>query len=211
MLISSAPALDTSLFIHGELTRQITLHFVPGFYFEILGKKFDLELVDIPVPIPKSTKAWDFDPVAVHFPLPRIEAKPNPIDLGTIPVGQATSILVTTFDTGEPKLVIDASTDLLAIDTKHVVIPGGSSDAIRASITPKDPGPIDTTLILESNDPLNPKLSIRVTANAGNTGDPSADPNTEAAGGCGCRTAPQTSPFAWLLPLGLAMFLRRKR
>lgn len=212
VLMSSAPALDTSLFIHGELTRQMTLHFIPGFYFEILGKKFDLELVDLPVPIPKSTKPWDFDPVSVHFPLPRIEARPNPIDLGTIPVGEPTSVLVTAFDTGEAKLVIDASspTDLLTIETKRVVIPGGSSDAIRASVTPREPGPIDTTLILESNDPLAPKLTIRVTANGGG-GASLDDPGTEAGGGCGCRTSASSPNAAFLLPLALAALATRRR
>jgi MYXO-CTERM domain-containing protein len=214
VLFSSAPALDTSLFIHGELQRQLTLHFIPGFYFEILGKKFDLELLDVPVPIPKTTKAWDFDPVSIHFPLPRIEAKPNPIDLGTIPVGQATPILVTAFDTGEAKLVIDASdpTSVLTIDTKHLEIGGGSSDAVRATITPTAAGPIDTTLLLESNDPLKPKLSIRITANgAGSTtGD---DPNTEAAGGCGCHTPASAalSPKLGAISLLALVSLRRRK
>lgn len=213
VLFSSAPSIENVLNIHGELTRQTKLHFIPGFYFEILGKKFDLELVDIPIALPATTKPWDFDPVTVHFPLPRIEARPNPIDLGEIPVGQATDVLVTVFDTGEAKLVIDASDpkDILTVGTKHVEIGGGSSDSIRATLTPKDNGPIETTLVLESNDPAVPKLSIRVTAN-GAGGSPASDPNTEASGGCGCRTtsAPSTAALA-PLTLALAAFLLRRR
>ena len=206
VLFSSSPSLENILNIHGELTRQTKLHFIPGLYFEILGKKFDLELVDIPVALPASTKAWDFDPVTVHFPLPRIEARPNPIDLGDIAVGEETGVLVTVFDTGEAKLVIDASDpkDLLAISTKHVEIGGGSSDSIRATLTPKDRGPIDTTLVLESNDPAVPKLSIRVTANGAGATNPAAE--TESAGSCGCRTTPSTSSQALAaVPLALAL------
>lgn len=220
VLFSSAPALDSSVFIHGELTRQTTLHFIPGLYFSILGKKFDLELIDIPVAIPKSTKPWDFDPVAMHFPLPRIEARPNPIDLGTIPVGQPTSILVTAFDTGEAKLVIDARvgealaaasdpTSVLTIDTKHIEIGGGSSDAVRATLTPTTDGPIDTTLVLESNDPLKPKLSIRITANG--AGAAAGDPTTEAAGGCGCHTTSTTNTGAGFTALAVALIALRRR
>jgi hypothetical protein len=211
VLFSSSPSLENTLNIHGELTRQTNLHFIPGLYFEILGKKFDLELVDIPVALPASTKAWDFDPVTIHFPLPRIEARPNPIELGEIPVGKETSVLVTVFDTGEAKLVIDASDpkDILAVTTKHVEVPGGSSDSIRATLTPKDNGPIDTTLLLESNDPAAPKLSIRVTANAG--GAAGTDPDTEAAGGCGCRTMPANNTSLAPLSLAVAALIRRRR
>lgn len=211
VLFSSAPALDTSLFIHGELTRQTSLHFIPGFYFSILGKKFDLELLDVPVALPKSTKPWDFDKVDVHFPLPQIEAKPNPIDLGTIPVGEPTSILVTAFDTGEAKLAIDATdpSGVLAIDTKHIEIGGGSSDSIRATLTPATAGPLDTTLVLESNDPLKPKLLIRVTANGGAA--PSTEDATEAAGGCGCGTSRSSSHGRAALVLALALVIATRR
>jgi len=213
VLFSSAPSIDSTINIHGELTRQTSLHFIPGLYFEILGKKFDLELVDIPVALPASTKAWDFDPVNVHFPLPRIEARPNPIDLGDIPVGQETNVLVTVFDTGEAKLVIDAADpkEILSVGTKHVEVPGGSSDSIRATLTPKDNGPIETTLILESNDPAVPKLSIRVTPTGAGPG--AGDPNTEAAGGCGCRTTGKSSELGGLAALALASLVvaRRRR
>ncbi len=212
VLFSSAPSIENILNIHGELTRQTKLHFIPGFYFTILGKKFDLELIDIPIALPAATKPWDFDPVTVHFPLPRIEARPNPIDLGDIPVGEETNVLVTVFDTGEAKLVIDASDpkDILSVGTKHVEIGGGSSDSIRATLTPKDNGPIETTLVLESNDPAVPKLSIRVTAN-GAGGGGGVDPNTEAAGSCGCRTTPTSNAALAPLSLAIALFLMRRR
>ncbi|MBI2391120.1 MAG: hypothetical protein HYV09_16125 [Deltaproteobacteria bacterium] len=212
-LFSSSPSLETTLFVHGEMTRQTTLHFIPGFYFEILGKKFDLELVDVPVPIPASTKDWDFAPVTVHFPLPRIEAKPNPIDLGDIPVGKATSVLVTVFDTGEAELAVDASdpNGTLDIATTHLDIGGGSSDSVRATLTPKDLGPIETTLVLSSNDPAAPKLSIKVRANGSADAPAGDDAATEAAGGCGCRTGASAGSPAWLAVAALALLARRRR
>lgn len=212
VLFSSSPSLESTLSIHGELWRKMTLHFIPGFYFTIVGKKFDLELVDIPVALPETTKAWDFEPVTVHFPLPRIETRPNPVELGTIPIGKPTSVLVTVFDTGEAALVIDADdpTSVLDVTTKHLEIGGGTSDSLRATLTPKDAGPIETTLVVASNDPAAPKLSIKVRANASAdaVGD---DAGTEAAGSCGCRNArtPSTPGLAALL-VGAALAARRR-
>lgn len=213
VLFSSSPSLETTMFVHGELWRKMTLHFIPGFYFTILGKKFDLEVVDVPVALPETTKSWDFDPVPVHFPLPRIQATPNPIDLGTIPVGKPTNVLVTVFDTGEADLVLDADdpTSVLDVSTKHVEVPGGSSDSLRATLTPKDQGPIETTLIVASNDPAAPKLSIKVRANGAfdAAGD---DAGTEAAGSCGCQTHRSSdAPVLAGLVVGLALAARRRR
>lgn len=214
VLFSSSPSLETAVFVHGEMWRKMTLHFIPGFYVSILGKKFDLEVADIPVALPERTKAWDFDPFTVHFPLPRLEARPNPIDLGEIPIGKPTSVLVTVFDTGEADLVLDADdpTAVLDVSTKNLVVPGGNSDSLRATLTPKAAGPIETTLLVASNDPAAPKLSIKVRANATAEAAPAEDTGTEAAGSCGCRTTRTSNDPAYAaLAFGAALLVRRRR
>jgi uncharacterized protein (TIGR03382 family) len=214
VLISSAPSFDTSLFVHGELTRQMKLHFIPALYFTIVGKTFALDLVDIPIPLPAQTKPWDFDPVAVHVPLPRIEAKPNPIDLGSIPLGKKTAILVSLFDTGEAKLVVDATAPdgKLALETAHLDLTAGLSDAVRGSIEPTVAGPIETKIVLASNDPLVPKLEIKVKANVvDGDGAGGEDPSVEQAGSCGCSTPGGSAAASPLLLLGLVAISRRGR
>lgn len=211
VLISSSAAFDTSMFVHGELTRQMNLHFIPAFYFKILTETFALDLVDVPVPLPATTKDWDFDPVALHVPLPRIEVKPNPIDLGDIPLDQPTAILATVFDTGEAKLVLDATSPDVVLSTFHLDVDGGSSDAIRGVLTPKAPGPIETKIVVTSNDPLVPKLEIKIVAN-GAAAATVPDDGTGAAGSCGCRTTGRSEGGAFasiVLLAGLA--LRRRR
>jgi hypothetical protein len=213
VLLSSAPSFDTSLFVHGELTRQMKLHFIPALYFTIVGKTFALDLVDIPVPLPAQTKPWDFDPVAVHVPLPRIEAKPNPIDLGTIPLGKKTAILVSLFDTGEAPLVVDATAPdgKLAHETAHLDLVAGLSDAVRGSIEPTVAGPIETKIVLASNDPLVPKLEIKVKANVVDGAPAAEDPNVEQAGSCGCSTPGSRAAASPLVLLGLLAISRRGR
>lgn len=218
-LIADAPSLDTTLFIHGELTRAVTLHFIPGFYFELLGKKFEMPILDAPVPLPPQRVDWSFDPVAVHVPLPRIEVRPREIQLGKIPVGTETSITATVFDTGEERLVVDASdsSGVATVLTKNLVIPGGSSDALHATLTPTAEGAIDTVILLASNDPRSPSTRLRVRATAVLGAPPVADDGagTQAAGSCGCRVGEDARGGGGIVGLvGVAVVLgvlRRRR
>ncbi len=201
------------MIVHGQLGQQMTLHFVPGFYFAILGSKFELEVVDIPVALPERTKAWDFDPVAFRFPLPRIEARPSPIELGNIPVGKETSVLVTVFDTGEAALSADADdpTKVAVVTTKHLDVAAGTTESLRATITPTAPGPIETAIVVQSNDPFSPKLTIKIRAQAGDGAAPPAETETAAAGGCGCRFGDRADRSSLALGALAALLLLRRR
>lgn len=213
LALASSPGVDTTMNVHGQLGQQTTLHFVPGFFFEILGSKFSVDLVDIPVALPRSEKAWDFDPVAFRFPLPRIEARPSPIELGNIPVGKETSVLVTVFDTGEAALSADADdpTKVAVVTTKHLDIAAGTTESLRATITPAAPGPIETAIVVQSNDPFSPKLTIKIRGQAGDGAAPPADTETAAAGGCGCRFGDRADRSSLVLAVVVGGLLVRRR
>jgi MYXO-CTERM domain-containing protein len=212
--ITSTPSIDTTLFLHGELTHGTTLHFIPALYFSILGKKFNLDLVDIPVALPDTVANWDFDPVAFHVPLPRLEVKPREINLGEIPLATSTSITLALFDTGEAKVVLEADdkSGVAAVVDKHLSIDPGSSDAVHATITPAAEGPIETTIVLASNDPLQPSIPVKIKGVVRAGAPPAGDPETGATGGCGCVAAGDTSlPDGWLLGLVAIGLLRGRR
>jgi MYXO-CTERM domain-containing protein len=213
VLLSDAPSFDTALTIHGELTHGMKLHFIPGFYFEILGKKFELPLADIPVSLPDATEDWTFDDVPIHVPLPRLEVKPMDVALGELPIGVDTPLLLTVFDTGEARVVLDAKDPKGVVDvtTTHLVIEPGFSDSLRAVVHPSTLGPIDTTIEVRSNDPLAPLKVVHVRGVAvqsvGDAG-PSADDATSATGGCSCRTASPDANASWALaPFGALLLL----
>ncbi|MEO7094202.1 MAG: hypothetical protein ABI175_13185, partial [Polyangiales bacterium] len=214
-LVSDAPALDTALTIHGELTHGMKLHFIPGFYFEILGKKFELDLADIPVSLPDNTDDWTFDDVQVHVPLPRLLVKPTDVALGELPIGVDTSVLLSVFDTGEARVVLDAvdPKGIVDVTTRHLVIEPGFSDSLRGVLRPTTLGPIDTTIEIKSNDPLAPLKVVHLRGVAvqsvGDAGPQAEDPGTSQTGGCSCRTTSQSSgqgqdQRAWLGALPLA-------
>jgi hypothetical protein len=207
LLAESIPAFETSMTVHGELTHGIKLHFLPGFYFTILGSTFDLSLADIPVPLPTTTEDWRFPDVHMHFPLPRIEVVPQTIDLGTVKLGDTKQLNVTAFDTGEAKLVVDAKDpkSVLAVTTKHVEIQPGYSDSVLASFTASQLGPFEADIVLDTNDPHTP-TTIHV---KGVVADEASAPegSTDQNGSCGCRVAGRstTSDRAWLLLFAAAL------
>lgn len=208
LLIAPSPSFDTNVFIHGEVTRQITLHFVPAFYFSILGSDFTLPLADLPLPLPASApEPWDFDPVAVHVPLPEISIPKANIDVGTIPLGVGTDEYVQIGDIGEEVLAakVDTLAPMCEIDTPNLAVTPQQTAGIKLLLVPQQAGPFDILLHVGSNDPLAPDSYVHLTGIAGSSivGEPA---------GCGCRTTP-ASPTPWAaltVPL-LALLARRKR
>lgn len=215
MLLSRVPSVDTSVFIHGELTRQVTLHFVPAFYFTILNQKFTLPLANIPVAMPASApQPWDFPKVDVHVPLPQIDAR-STIDAGKIPVDVATSVDVDVFNLGEESLVTTAKSPapMAFVDTKALDLGSKKGAPMKVLITPDKAGAFDVPVFLESNDPVVPSLEVHIKGTATLGGGNS---NVNQEGGCGCATVGATSSSSPLglgatCALGLAVAIRRRR
>jgi len=185
LLVSPTPAFDTNVFIHGEVVRQITLHFIPAFYFSILGNDFTLPLADLPLPLPASTpEPWDFDPVAMHVPLPEIQLDHTLIDVGDIPVGVATSESIGVSDLGEELLVVDADTSApiaTFANMTHFSVSPKQSSTFKVLLTPDKLGSFDVLVHFASNDPLAPDSDVHLMGRAVD------NPGVGMAGGCACR------------------------
>ena len=212
LLISPTPSFDTSVFIHGEVVRQVTLHFIPAFYFSILGSDFTLPLADLPLPLPASTpEPWDFDPVAMHVPLPEIQLDHTVIDVGDIPVGVATDESIGVSDVGEELLVVTADTPApmaSLVNAAHFSVSPKQSSTFKVAIAPDAVGPFDVLVHFASNDPLSPDTAVHILGNAVN------GPGVGMSGGCACETSPagggaRSAGLALLAVLGAV--LRRRR
>lgn len=214
LLLTRAPAVDTSVFIHGELVRQVTLHFIPGFYFTILGKTFNLPIANIPLALPASApEPWDFDKVDVHIPLPEISVAKLDVDVGIIPPNVATAVLVPVTDLGEERLVLDTASPapIAFVDTPHATIEPNATSNMRVVLTPDKEGKFDVPVFLTSNDPMMPVTEVHLRGTVQNGADGGAV-NTDA--GCGCRTAgpDENRAPAWaaLALVGVALARRRR-
>ncbi len=206
LLITPSPSFDTNVFIHGEVTEQMTLHFIPAFYFDILGDDFTLPLADLPLALPASNPIpWDFDPVAVHVPLPKVYLPKTEINVGTIPVGAATKESVVLTDMGEE--ILEGTVDTLApmadIETAAFSISPQQSVTLELLLTPETAGPFDVLVRVASNDPLTPNAAFHVTGIGGGA--------IGESGGCGCDlTSRSTRWDAWaLVALGATLVRRR--
>jgi MYXO-CTERM domain-containing protein len=217
-LLAGAPSFDTNLLIHGELTRQTTLQFIPGFYFTILGKTFTLPIANIPLALPASKpEPWDFDPVGVHVPLPKI-GDVRDVDLGNVPLDTSTPAVLEIKSLGEERLVLAnaAMSPIGFVDTNVASVDPQKTATVRVVVTPTAKGAFDVPVLLRSNDPLRPVTEVHVRGTAGEGAGPGATPPTaaEQPAGCGCVVAGHEGGAlgAWAA-LGLAAMvaLRRRR
>lgn len=208
LLFSESPSFDTNAFIHGEVTRQVTLHFIPAFYFSILGDDFTFPITDLPLPLPASNpEPWDFDPVPIHVPLPEISIPKANIDVGNIPVNVGTDQYVQITNIGEELLIgnVDTLAPMAEIDTPQFSVSPQQSAGLKLLLVPTAPGPFDILLHLGSNDPLTPDSFVHITGTAGN-------PLIGESGGCGCREAgAPTKGAPYVMLLALVALLRRRR
>lgn len=212
LLISPAPFVDTSVFVHGELTRQITMHFVPAFYFKLLNQNFTLPLANIPVALPASApQPWDFPKIDVHVPLPQIDARDS--DAGKIPVNVATGVDVDVFDLGEESLEVKATTPapIGFVDTKVLALGSKKGGPIRVVVTPDKDGPFDFPVFLASNDPVVPVKEVHIRGIAGGVGPVGV--NQEAGCGCAVVSGNGSGTLASLSLFGTMVLagLRRRR
>ncbi|CAN5465746.1 hypothetical protein BH09MYX1_BH09MYX1_26060 [soil metagenome] len=215
LLISRAPSIDTSIFVHGELTRQMTMHFVPAFYFSLLNQNFTLPLANIPVALPAGApQPWDFPTIDVHVPLPQIDAR-STIDAGTIPVNVATGVDVDVFDLGEEALSVSATTPapMGFVDTKLLTLDSKKGGPVHVVVTPDKEGPFDIPVFLASNDPVVPVLEVHVKGIAGGS---ISGGSVDQTAGCGCETVTEKSsssvPLLSLFgTIALVALRRRKR
>ena len=194
------------------------------------------DLVDIELPIPLASDDFDqfFPTSTVVFPLPVIGELPARHDYGTIDLG-ATAVL---------ELPIE---NIGALDLEGVAFVTGSSffsvypdyfqagpsytDGVVVSFAPDAEGDFEGTLVLQSNDPLEPEIEIPLLASAkvpytdngpSPGGDNAADGTGGRAkpqvirtevGGCGCTAVDDQSTGGGLalFALGGLVFLRRRR
>jgi hypothetical protein len=199
---SASPALDTQVFVHGTLTHGVTLHFIPAFYFTIVGSTFTLDLADLPLPLGSKTKALDFAPVAIHLPLPEIDVQPPRVDVGNVVAGSHVPLLLTIANLGEARLKYAATdptgTVIIPPAGTISVDPGSTTTLSPTLIAPTATGPFDVTLKLTTNDPLRPTVAVHIVGNGASAeadagADAGATIGTDAHGGCACSTGPGRS------------------
>jgi MYXO-CTERM domain-containing protein len=229
---------DVTVRPEGTITYEGDVIARPAVYIELLGRRFDLAAFDLSIPLVRTDTPTDFDPAAVHVPLPDVSVDPTNVDVGLVLVGDVVDRALTVRNRGEAELVVtvDALPGTLMVSSSRLAIPPASESTLGLEIAPERAGMLSETLVLRTNDPDQPVIRIPVTAEAispdagpADAGardaaqaipDAGADagrrPSGLAGGACGCRVGTHTSPgplhaLALLALLGFALARARRR
>lgn len=220
-------AKDYTVLPHGTIAYDGVITIFPTLFVEIVGRRFDLTLAEVPLNVVDLTASTDFDAAPVHVPLPDIRLEETTVAFGELMVGEMLERIVTVHNDGESELRVSVSDPSapFAASSPSLAIPPRSSERLAVRFAPSMGGDESALLILDSNDPDEPRVTIRLSGGAlgfdmpdAGLGDAGiyddAGPGFTTEGGCGCRTAGHTPSSPWpgmLVGVGALAVLRRRR
>jgi uncharacterized protein (TIGR03382 family) len=185
------PSLPTTLAIDGTVEYAPSLVFSLAFKVSILGITVaNWQFASIDIPLPSFDRQVQLTAPVVAIPLPQLGPVPSSLD-----------------DTAAATLHL-SNTGTLALDIEQVagpafaplsIPPGGAVDVVVPASNAPD-------LVLATNDPSHPSVTIALSANDGSDGDGDGDGNHH--GGCDAGGSDTTLP---MLLLGVAFVIGRRR
>ena len=216
-----------SAVFQGHWEDQLDLVLVPTFTVcvAIIGC-WDLISFEIPVPLASDNFVQDFPTTDLAFPLPVLSTPSLTYDVGDVLVGNLANVNLPITNLGD--LDLEGTAGLLgsswfSVYPNYFQAAPGAEDGMVITFAPADVGEVSATIMLDSNDPLQPVVEVLVTGRGvlpdeegEGDGDTASEETTTAVvtedvkGGCGCATSGAGAPA--LLGLGgLLALLRRRR
>lgn len=183
---------------------------------------FDVFTFEQPVDIVAYEQERVFEPVAYEHPLPSLEQPFESYDFGEVEVDDLVNLQVPLTSVGrmdvEGTLSIEGGDGQFTVYPEYFQAAPETTDGAVVTYWPTVEGDQTATLVIESNDPINPRIEIPLTGSSFVVEVP-VDPEEEDEPDdrvtierkCGCSTAPEAS-WAWLLGVGaMALGWRRRR
>jgi hypothetical protein len=173
----------------------------------------NLAKFDIPVPLVSGMQPRAFVPVAYEHPLPSLLPTITNHDFGDVELGSTTNLEIALKNIGQ--LDLDGVVTIEG-DPSFTVFPdtffaaGGATDGLVVTYTPSDASQHSATLVLDSNDPLRPRIEIPLVGHAEEVSDDvGGDVVSESVKTCGC--ASPATLAAWPAAIVGLLSLRRRR
>jgi len=229
-----APAMDMTAQYFADLSHQIVVTVSPQVEFEILTFDFGFDIVNVNIPIPAMDDQWVFDPAELSFYFPDISNAPE-LDFGRTQVGRPRLKRFAVENVGFDDLKLYARSALpFGVDARlgdpseePITIPAPGMDDIIVSFDPGGEGNATGILRLETNDPDEPWVDVRLLGEAtledvgeytdpdDCEGDECLDQSPGYATTCGCRVPGDSGGTVWpifgVLALGWGLIRRRRR
>ena len=207
-IVGFGRAKDLLVHPEGTLSYDGALIVAPVLYLSFAGTRRDFPLVEIPIPLVNTDVDAIFDDANVHVPLPDVDVTPVALELGPTLVGDVAEDTVMVSNRGEADSVVTVRTPAAPFGARpsSFTLPPATNALLTVSYAPSlvDPdtavGPAAALLVLETNDPDEPEVVLRLRGeglappmpDAGVMMDTDAGaigPPAPMDGGCGCRVA----------------------
>ncbi len=203
-------AKDVVVHPEGTLFYDGVIRAAPTLYLTFAGSRREYPLTEIPIPVADVDSNVVFDERTVHVPLPDADVSPRAIDFGTVVAGAEAEALLTVANDGEAPLEVSVRTPAapFAVEPASLAVPPSSEARITVRYAPVMAGGDAAMLFLETNDPDESLLVVRLSGEAtgaefpvGDAGPPpDAGPGgVSDEGGCGCRAAGRRAAAPWAL------------
>lgn len=195
------PAKDVVLHPEGTLFYDGVIIAAPTLYLTFAGSRRDYPLAMIPIPVADVSSNVVFDDQTVHVPLPDIRLTPTSVDFGTVAAGMDAEAVVVVANDGEAPLeaTLRGVPEPFHVDRATLSIPPHSEARLAFRYAPVMAGADSAMIFIESNDPDESLLVLRLRGDATGAEFPVSDAGVpdagamggpETDGGCGCRTVP---------------------
>jgi hypothetical protein len=200
----------------------------PQLFVTLAGRRWTLDLAEIPIRIGPFDRDLRFDPSRARLPLPDFAVNDTLVDLGDVEVGRSTERAVEIQNVGEHEgRVLGATIEApFSATSRRVLLPARSRTSVLVGFAPVRPGTLEETLVVSTTDPDTPRVRVRVRGNG--VGASMVSPDDAAVadaavdggvvdamsnGGCGCRASatPSRSMGVWLLFACVATDRAKKR
>jgi uncharacterized protein (TIGR03382 family) len=195
------PSLALPISATGVVQYEPSLIFAARFGVSILGISIaSWELASISLPLPTIDRNVTLTAAQLEIPLPHLDTVPSSVGFAS-----GASQTLSLHNTGEAPLVIEVASAPEGIEASAQTIAPGSDGTVQVSAA--DPATVQGVLVLATNDPNHPQVSIAL--DGSQTGSGSEDPPIEHAG-CNATTG-STGTSAIVIALAALIGRRRRR
>ncbi len=203
----------------GTLDASLAIVFAPAVEACVLGACFEVFDIEVPVDMVSYSEIVDFKEVDYEHPLPAINVDISNFDFGEVELGDNNNLPIPIENIGQLPLEGTATiegSENITVFPDYFFANSGQTDGVMITFTPEAVSDESAILVLESNDPQQPRIEIPLLgigyeeAIAEDTG-PFGDGRTESIKSCGCSSSTGANGGLWLFGLLGLLGLRRRQ
>jgi MYXO-CTERM domain-containing protein len=154
-----AAYLELDVHPEGTVSYSGVVHMIPTFYVSLLGNKWDIPIVDVPISFPIAQEAWVFTPERVHVPVPDLAIPVTELDFGDVYVGMNRVLQYELRNAGEAEAEATMATSdatVFPLLGEKTTLASGQSDQAEVDFIPQTAGAFTGHILVVSNDPATP-------------------------------------------------------